>query len=51
MLVPWIIGTSVMRGRAAKYQISILLACALAVLMAVPIFGQTVTLVGAGDIR
>ncbi len=42
-----------MRGRAAKYRISILLACALAVLMAVPIFGQTVTvmLVGAGDIR
>ncbi len=42
-----------MCGRAAKYRITILLACALAVFMAVPIFGQTVTvmLVGTGDIR
>ena len=44
--------TSIMRGHAAKYLASVLLACAAAVLiMAVPIFGQTatVTLVGAGD--
>jgi hypothetical protein len=43
--------TSIMRGHAAKYLGSILLACAAAVLMAVPIVGQTVTvtLVGAGD--
>src|SRR5215204_5538809 len=43
--------TSIMRGHAAKYLASILLACTAAVLMAVPIFGQTVTvtLVGAGD--
>jgi len=41
-----------MRCHAAKYLASVLLACAAAVLMAVPIFGQTVTvtLVGAGDI-
>ena len=41
-----------MRGHAAKYLASVLLASAAAVLMAVPIFGQTVTvtLVGAGDI-
>src|SRR3712207_3121988 len=39
------------RGRAAKYLASVLLACAVAVLLAVPSFGQTVTvtLVGAGD--
>src|SRR5918994_1444409 len=43
--------TSIMRCHAAKYLASVLLACAAAVLMAVPIFGQTVTvtLVGAGD--
>jgi acid phosphatase type 7 len=43
--------TSVVRNRVAKYLASVLLACAAAVLMAVPIFGQTVTvtLVGAGD--
>ena len=43
--------SSILRGRAAKYLGSVLLACAAAVLMAVPIFGQTVTvtLVGAGD--
>jgi hypothetical protein len=42
----------IMRGRAAKYLASVLLACMAAVLMAIPIFGQTVTvtLVGAGDI-
>src|SRR5215207_2974178 len=42
--------TSIMRCHAAKYLASVLLACAAAVLMAVPIFGQTVTvtLVGAG---
>ena len=41
-----------MRGRVAKYLASVLLACAAAVLLAVPIFGQTATatLVGAGDI-
>jgi acid phosphatase type 7 len=44
--------TSVVRGHVAKYLASVLLACAAAVLMAVPILGQTatVTLVGAGDI-
>ena len=44
--------TSIVRSHAAKYLASILLACAAAVLTAVPIFGQTVTvtLVGAGDI-
>jgi acid phosphatase type 7 len=48
--------TSIVRSHAAKYLVSILLACAAAVLTAVltavPIFGQTntVTLVGAGDI-
>ncbi len=43
--------TSIMRGHAAKYLASVLLACTAAVLVAVPIFGQTVTvtLVGAGD--
>ena len=43
--------TSLMRGYAPKYLASVLLACASALLMAVPIFGQTVTvtLVGAGD--
>jgi acid phosphatase type 7 len=43
--------TSAVRGRAAKYLASVLLACAVAVLVAVPSFGQTVTvtLVGAGD--
>src|SRR5918995_486395 len=43
--------TSVVRNRVAKYLASVLLACAAAVRMAVPIFGQTVTvtLVGAGD--
>src|SRR4028118_130617 len=47
--------TSIMRARAAKYLASVLRACAaavlVAVLVAVPIFGQTVTvtLVGAGD--
>jgi acid phosphatase type 7 len=47
-----IFGTSVVRRRAAKYLVSLLLACAAAVFVAVPIFGQTVTvtLVGAGDI-
>jgi len=40
-----------MRSRAAKYLASVLLACGAAVLITVPIFGQTVTvtLVGAGD--
>src|SRR5215213_167494 len=44
--------TSIMRCHAAKYLASVLLACAAAVLLAVPIFGQTATatLVGAGDI-
>ena len=44
--------TSIVRGHVVKYLASILLACAAAVLTAVPIFGQTVTvtLVGAGDI-
>src|SRR5918994_4105539 len=43
--------TSIMRGHAAKYLASVLLACAAPLLMAVPIFGQTVTvtLMGAGD--
>jgi len=43
--------TSIMCGHTAKYLASILLACTAAVLMAVRIFGQTVTvtLVGAGD--
>jgi hypothetical protein len=46
------ISVIIMRGRAAKYLGSVLLGCVGAVLMAVPIFGQpvTVTLVGAGDI-
>ena len=44
--------TSMMRGHVPKYLASVLLACVAAVLTAVPIFGQTVTvtLVGAGDI-
>src|SRR3954469_5649169 len=41
-----------MRSHAAKYNACVMLACVAAVLMAVPVFGQTgpVTLVGAGDI-
>jgi hypothetical protein len=42
-----------MRSHAAKYTACVMLACVAAVLMAVPLFGQTappVTLVGAGDI-
>jgi hypothetical protein len=41
-----------MRSHAAKYAACIVLACAAAVVVAVPVFGQTtpVTLVGAGDI-
>ena len=41
-----------MRSHAAKYTACIMLACVAAVLMAVPVFGQTVTVtvVGAGDI-
>src|SRR5215208_211287 len=41
-----------MRSHAAKYTACVMLACVAAVLMAVPVFGQTVTvtLVGAGDI-
>jgi hypothetical protein len=41
-----------MRSRAVKYAACVVLSCVAAVLMAVPIFGQTVTvtLVGAGDI-
>ena len=41
-----------MRSRPAKYAACVVLSCVAAVLMAVPIFGQTmtVTLVGAGDI-
>ncbi len=41
-----------MRSRAAKSAACVVLTCVAAVLMAVPIFGQTltVTLVGAGDI-
>jgi hypothetical protein len=41
-----------MRRRVAKYATCVVLSCVAAVLMAVPIFGQTltVTLVGAGDI-
>jgi hypothetical protein len=52
MAVSRITRTSVMHARVAKYLTCVLLACAAAVLMAVPIFGQTVTvtLVGAGDI-
>ncbi len=44
--------TLVIRGRAARYAMSVLLGCVVAVLAAVPVFGQTVTvtLVGAGDI-
>jgi hypothetical protein len=41
-----------MRSHAAKYAACVVLACAAAVVVAVPVFGQTtpVTLVGAGDI-
>src|SRR5215207_5297997 len=41
-----------MRSHAAKYAACVVLACAVAVVVAVPVFGQTtpVTLVGAGDI-
>jgi hypothetical protein len=41
-----------MRSRPAKYAACVALSCVAAILMAVPIFGQTVTvtLVGAGDI-
>jgi hypothetical protein len=41
-----------MRSHAAKYAACVVLACVAAVVMAVPVFGQTtpVTLVGAGDI-
>jgi hypothetical protein len=41
-----------MRSRATKYAACVVLACAAAVVVAVPVFGQTtpVTLVGAGDI-
>jgi acid phosphatase type 7 len=41
-----------MRSPAAKYAACVVLACAAAVVVAVPVFGQTpsVTLVGAGDI-
>jgi hypothetical protein len=41
-----------MRSRAAKYAACVVLACVAAVVVAMPVFGQTtpVTLVGAGDI-
>ena len=41
-----------MRSHAAKYTACVMLACVAAVLIAVPVFGQTVTVtvVGAGDI-
>jgi hypothetical protein len=41
-----------MRSHAAKYAACVVLACAAAVLVAVPVFGKTttVTLIGAGDI-
>jgi hypothetical protein len=41
-----------MRSHTAKYAACVVLACVAAVVMAVPVFGQTtpVTLVGAGDI-
>src|SRR5215208_885462 len=41
-----------MRSHAAKYAACVVLACVAAVVVAVPVFGQTtpVTLVGAGDI-
>src|SRR5215217_8546667 len=40
------------RGHAAKYVACVVLACIAAILLAVPVLGQTVTvtLVGAGDI-
>src|SRR5215210_1997539 len=43
--------TVLMRSHAAKYAACVVLACAAAVVGAVPVFGQTtpVTLVGAGD--
>jgi hypothetical protein len=44
--------TLLMRSHAAKYAACLVLACVAAVVVAVPVFGQTtpVTLVGAGDI-
>jgi hypothetical protein len=41
-----------MRSHAAKYAVCVVLACAAAVVVALPVIGQTVTvtLVGAGDI-
>ena len=42
-----------MCNHAAKYTVCVVLACVSAVLIAVPVFGQTtgtVTLIGAGDI-
>jgi acid phosphatase type 7 len=44
--------TVLMGSHAAKYAACVVLACAAAVVVAVPVFGQTtpVTLVGAGDI-
>jgi hypothetical protein len=44
--------TVLMRSHAAKYAACVVLACVAAVVVAVPVFGQTtpVTLVGAGDI-
>jgi len=41
-----------MRSHAAKYAACVVLACVAAVVVAMPVFGQTtpVTLVGAGDI-
>jgi hypothetical protein len=44
--------TVLMRSHAAKYAACVVLACAAAVVVALPVFGQTtlVTLVGAGDI-
>jgi hypothetical protein len=46
------IKAQLMRSHAAKYAACIVLACAAAMVVAVPVFGQTtpVTLVGAGDI-
>jgi hypothetical protein len=44
--------TVLMRSHTAKYAACVVLACVAAVVVAVPVFGQTtpVTLVGAGDI-
>jgi hypothetical protein len=41
-----------MRSHAARYAVCVVLACVAAVVVALPVFGQTtpVTLVGAGDI-